>query len=118
MGEYMKKTTILKIIILFIMIVMLIVNISSAMGVSSLKGNINKTEDIKTMGNKAITTISTVGSILSVIMIIVIGIKYMIGSVEEKAEYKKTLMPFLIGSLLVFAASTIAGIVYKIAINI
>ena len=42
----------------------------------------------------------------------------MIGSVEEKAEYKKTLMPFLIGALFVFAASTIASIIYNIAINI
>ena len=45
-------------------------------------------------------------------MLVVIGIKYMMGSAEEKAEYKKTLMPYIIGAALVFAASAIAGIIY------
>ena len=39
----------------------------------------------------------------------------MMGSVEEKAEYKKNLLPSAIGAALVFAASGIAQIVYNIA---
>ena len=31
--------------------------------------------------------------VLSVIMLIVLGIKYMLGSVDEKANYKETLLP-------------------------
>ena len=54
-------------------------------------------------------------SVLSVIVLIILGLKYMMGSVEEKAEYKKSFMPYIIGAALVFAASTIAGIVYNIA---
>lgn len=42
----------------------------------------------------------------------------MTGSVEERAEYKKTLMPYIIGAALVFAASTIAGAIYGFAINL
>ena len=42
----------------------------------------------------------------------------MIGSVDERAEYKKTLLPYVIGAGLVFAASSIAQIVYNIAINL
>ena len=37
----------------------------------------------------------------------------MLGSVEEKAEYKKTLMPYIIGATFVFAASAIAGTIYN-----
>ena len=33
--------------------------------------------------------------------------------VERKAEYKKTLMPYVIGAVFVFAASSIAGIIYN-----
>lgn len=37
----------------------------------------------------------------------------MMGSAEEKAEYKKTMMPYLVGALLIFAAVTIANMVYN-----
>ena len=42
----------------------------------------------------------------------------MMGSAEEKAEYKKTLMPYVIGAALVFAASAIAGIIFGFTQNI
>ena len=42
--------------------------------------------------------VQTVGSLIAIISLIVLGIKYMMGSVEEKAEYKKTLMPYFIRS--------------------
>ena len=53
--------------------------------------------------------------VLSVIVLIVLGIKYMLGSVEEKAEYKKTLLPYVIGATLTFGASSIASVIYNIA---
>lgn len=67
---------------------------------------------IQTIGNQIITIVSTVGSIASVIVLVVLGLKYMMGSAEEKAEYKKTLMPYVIGAALVFAASAISGIIF------
>ncbi len=42
----------------------------------------------------------------------------MMGSVSEKAEYKKTLMPYVIGASLVFAASSIAQLIYSLAIKL
>ena len=33
--------------------------------------------------------------------------------VEEKAEYKKTMLPYLIGAVLVFATSNLIAIIYK-----
>ena len=45
----------------------------------------------------------------------VIGIKYMMGSAEEKAEYKKTMLPYLIGAIILFAAVNIASYVVSIA---
>ena len=69
-------------------------------------------EGISTIGNQIITIVSTVGSVASVIVLVILGLKYMMGSAEEKAEYKKTLMPYVIGAGLVFAASAIAGIIF------
>ena len=77
-----------------------------------------KVTGIDTLGNNIVKILQTVGVVLSVIILIVLGIKYMMGSAEEKAEYKKTLMPYLIGAALVFAASSIATIVYNFTTNL
>lgn len=74
--------------------------------------NANKLKDI---GNDIIGFLQIVGSILSVIVLGVLGIKYMIGSAEEKAEYKKTMMPYLIGAIMVFAITNIVGFISSIA---
>lgn len=73
---------------------------------------------IDNFGQGIIKVITTVGSICSVVVLIILGIKYMMGSVEEKAEYKKTLLPYVIGASMVFAASSLVSIIYNIAINL
>ena len=73
---------------------------------------------IDNFGQGIIKVITTVGSICSVVVLIMLGIKYMMGSVEEKAEYKKTLLPYVIGASMVFAASSLVSIIYNIAINL
>ena len=65
------------------------------------------------IGNKILGIIQVVGIILSVGCLMVLGIKYMMGSAEEKAEYKKTFIPYLVGALLLFAASALANTIYK-----
>ena len=94
---------------------------SYAMDVSSSLGDLNSygqtTQNSNTFENmvgKFITIIQTVGSIISVICLIIIGIKYMIGSVEQKAEYKKVLLPYVIGASLVFATTNLLGIIYSV----
>lgn len=109
--------------LLFFIINILTINTSYG-SVSTLNdldgGNVSPSVKLKLdqVGNSVITIITTVGSIISVIVLIVIGIKYMMGSVEEKAEYKKTLLPFVIGAIILFACSNLAGIIYNIAINL
>ena len=67
------------------------------------------------MANIIIGALQIIGTILSVAVLGVLGIKYMVGSVEEKAEYKKTLKPYVIGAVMVFGISNILAIVVKIA---
>ena len=73
---------------------------------------------INNLGQGVIKIISTVGTIISVVFLIILGIKYMTGSVEERANYKKTLLPYVIGASILFAASTLTSIIYNIAINL
>ena len=86
---------------------------------TKFKGSSNAdTSGIENIGNQVITIVSTIGSVASVIVLIVLGLKYMMGSAEEKAEYKKTLMPYVIGAGMVFAASAIAGVIYQFTKNV
>lgn len=59
-------------------------------------------------------TITTIGIIISVITLAVLGIKYMIGGVSEKAEYKKTMMPYLIGVFFLSGTCFILKIVLQL----
>lgn len=59
-----------------------------------------------------LTTIRAIGVVASVIILAIIGLKYMIGSVEEKAEYKKTMIPYIIGALLLFAGTQLVQYIY------
>ena len=101
-----------------IIVLMMVISISIssfALEPGEMIGNTSAqgTPEIKNVGNSIIGILQVVGIVLSVVILIVLGIKYMMGSAEEKAEYKKTLMPYVIGAALVFAASTIAQIVYN-----
>lgn len=70
------------------------------------------------IGNTILTIITTVGMILAVVLVAILGIKYMMGSTEEKAEYKKSMIPYLVGAVLVFGASAIGRAVVQFATNI
>lgn len=80
-----------------------------------IDGDLNDGGEMKEFGEKALGIIQTVGIVGSVIILMVAGIKYMTGSVEEKADYKKALLPYIVGVILLFSATTIANIVYQIA---
>lgn len=69
----------------------------------------------QTVGNKVIGVIQVIGIIISVVCLMVLGIKYMMGSSEEKAEYKKTFIPYLVGAVLLFAAAAFAKSIYELA---
>ena len=107
-------------IVLTIFIFTIILNIGNiyAFSVTDLTGTTFSNSTVKGVGNSLITIITTIGIVVSVIVLIILGLKYMVGSVEEKATYKKTLLPYVIGATLVFAASAIAGIIYSFSTNL
>lgn len=89
-----------------------------AFSVTDMTGTKISNSNLMDTGNGIITVLTVIGTVISVIVLIILGLKYMMGSVEEKAEYKKTMMPYVIGAALVFAASAIAGMIYSFAINL
>jgi len=83
-----------------------------------MDGDGANSEELKEKTENVLGIVQVIGSVVSVIMLMAIGIKYMLGSVEEKAEYKKTIIPYLIGAALVFSGTTIPQILYQISKNI
>lgn len=71
-------------------------------------------EELAKMGNTIIGFLQILGSILSVAVLAVLGVKYMVGSVEERAEYKKNMMPYIIGAVMVFAITNLLKIIVDI----
>ena len=76
---------------------------------------VSNADFLKDIGNNIVGPISVVASIISVGVLIVLGIKYMIGSAEERAEYKKTMLTYIIGAFMVFGITTILNIIIEIA---
>lgn len=83
-----------------------------------MDGDGANSEELKEKTENVLGIVQVIGSVVSVIMLMAIGIKYMLGSVEEKAEYKQTIIPYLIGAALVFSGTTIPQILYQISKNI
>lgn len=80
---------------------------------STQPANKIQTGDIMNFSASIINVVSIVGSAAAIVTLIILGIKYMMGSAEEKAEYKKTLLPYIIGAAMVFGASIFTGVIYN-----
>lgn len=94
---------------------------SQSLGLGNLdnyKGTNASSDTLKSKANNILGLIQIVGVIVSVVMLMAIGIKYMLGSVEEKAEYKETLKPYIIGAFVLFTGTTIPNIIYKFTQNL
>lgn len=105
------------------LVAMMLVCISTsvfALTPSELKpaDNVTGSPEIQSAGNSIISILQTVGVVLSVVVLMIIGIKYMMGSAEEKADYKKSMIPYLVGAILIFAASALAQVVYQFVTGI
>lgn len=61
--------------------------------------------------NTAIRLIQVAGSGIALIMVTMLGIKYMLASANEKADVKKQAVPIIIGCVLLFAAVNIVAII-------
>lgn len=103
-----KTMKILTIIATILLIISMGVSVVYGLTPSDMKGTDPQSNDIKDLGNKIIGILQTVGIVLSVVILIILGIKYMMGSAEEKAEYKKTMIPFIVGAIVIMAAPTLA----------
>lgn len=123
------KKIITKIIIIVCMINMIVLNINTvqASGLSNVfsggdsfilagkNGDAKIDNDkLKSASSDIYNILLVIGICVAVIIISVLGVKFMIGSVEEKAQVKEALIPFIIGCVVVFGSFGIWKIVTEL----
>ena len=59
--------------------------------------------------------INVLGVVSAVIALVLLGMKYFIGSVEEKADMKKSLWIYILGIVLLVACSTLPNIIFNLS---
>ena len=112
-----------KVVVILLMLIILIASFfitnycyADDLGLGSLdnyKGGAATPEKLSNRVGKILGIIRIIGTVTSVVMLIVIGLKFMLGSVEEKAEYKQSLKPYIIGALLLFTGTIIPQVIYE-----
>lgn len=141
-----KKLTIIKVLIILVVLLMTKANVVNAankvevaedvQGIVTdglwgwyLQGNSHMDIDIelgksgeesssKTMTEKIVGTLQVLGSVLSVVALLVIGFRYMFSSLEDRASMKGVLIYYVIGAVMVFATSQLLGVAYKVLWNL
>ena len=120
----MKKS--IKVISTLLLTIMLVASIAGTVlavdpntVLNGLDGNGNvQINDLTKVGNNIVTIIQVVGIVIAVIVLLVIGIKYMMGSASEKAEYKKTMIPYIVGAVLIFAGTSLVRVIYSLSTSV
>jgi len=107
-----KKIAKIMSIVMILFAVLSVFSTVMAAGPLDYKNSTDESSTFSALGKDIIGMLKTIGTIVAVATLIVLGIKYMMGSTEEKAEYKKTMLPYMIGAVLVFAAPYIADFIY------
>lgn len=124
MNKTMKILTVMLLAITLVMFFSSNVLAASASKASGLISNIEKatndaeskvdTSKFVSTAGKIIVLLRNFSIIAGVILIIVLGVKYMMGSVEQKSDYQKSFVPLVIGIILVIGATSIASFLFSL----
>ena len=107
-----KNVKILSTIIVALTLLSVIGSVAFAFSPSDVQEVSISTENVQKIGGKIFSAVRIVGTIISVVILAVLGVKYMTASPEGKADYKANMIPYLVGAVLLFGASNLASIVY------
>ena len=73
--------------------------------------------EVSQLSNSVYSILQFIAVVVAVVMITILGIKYITGSVEMQADIKKTLVPYVIGAFMAFGAFAIWKVVVLVLEN-
>lgn len=115
-----KNKKIITYIVSFICTIVILTNCSYALNTGAYSGiytdNGSQTSVFK-MGGSILGVVQTVGMGVAVVMLVILGIKYIVSSPEDKATIKDKAVIYVVGAVIIFAASGLVGMLGKWATN-
>lgn len=116
----MKKVT--KILTIVLLVAMIVLSVSEVFAAGGLITDIENSANLTSVNmgtlpetiGKVIAYIRNAAIIIGIVIILILGIKYMTGSVEEKAGYQKSFVPLIVGIVVVMAATSIASFLFSL----
>lgn len=111
----MNRNILIRILVLFILSMMLVMQTTYAVddiieaGGSFIKKGEQQQQaiqdsQIKTVSDQIYNILLAIGTVIAVIIGAILGIQFMVGSMDEKAKVKESLIPFVIGCVIIFGA--------------
>lgn len=96
-----KLEKVLNVLVIAIVLACICTNVFAVIDMNQVvpANNTNADDTILSIGKTILAIVTNVGMILAVIIVAVLGVKYMMGSTEEKAEYKKSMIPYVVGAV-------------------
>lgn len=116
------KTKTLKIVTTLLMVIFTVCTVSQVVLASSaseiaegIKPDTNAVDagPLQNMASKILGLIQIASAIFAVVLIAIFGFKFIMGSANEKADYQKSFIPLIVGVIVVFAASSIAKLLFS-----
>ena len=71
-------------------------------------------KDLQDVSNMVYNVLLLLGIVIAILIGIVLGIKFMTGSIEEQAKVKESLVPYIAGCVVIFGAFTIWKVVLEV----
>ena len=69
-------------------------------------------KDLTKLAGKVINLIQIASAVAAVVLVAVFGFKFILGRATEKVEYQKSFIPLIVGVVVVFAATSIAKLLF------
>ncbi|MBQ2937516.1 MAG: TrbC/VirB2 family protein [Clostridia bacterium] len=112
----MRKTKKIFLILIITFLLVNVFNVVFALNPDNYKPSTVTADNASELTDKVgvvLGAIRNISVVVSVIALMIIGLKYMFGSVEEKANYKATLGPYVIGFILAISGTTLVSFIYN-----
>ena len=112
------KTKTLKIVMPVIMAIFTVCTVSQVVLASAIPSvepvlpGQDVMQPLQGMAGKILGLIQAAAGIAAVLLIAVFGFKFIMGSANEKADYQKSFIPLIVGVVVVFAATSIAKLLF------
>ena len=129
----MKKKTLKKVVVILMVLIQLVIISNSVLGatttqapqgttqantIATLDGNIDtSSKAARTIIGVSKTLLELIGIAVGLIMLVIIGIRFILKSDKEKPDFKNVAMNYIFGAICIFGATTILTFIQKIAIQ-